>query len=156
MYQIAKWLSEDGWILRSGGAIGADYAFEQGCDSTVGEKEIFLPCKDYNDNKSQIFSPPQSAYNLIDDIWNDLNFRSSLVRALFARNCQLVLGSDLTSPSSIVICWTRDGRDTGGTGRAILIARRFNIPVVNLHDKWKHRFLTDKETFFNNLEYLSG
>ena len=36
-----------GWTLRSGGARGADEAFEQGCDEAKGFKEIFY-AKDTN------------------------------------------------------------------------------------------------------------
>lgn len=39
MYKIGKYLASKGYTLRSGGAIGADTAFENGCDSVKGEKE---------------------------------------------------------------------------------------------------------------------
>ena len=134
MTQIARWLAEESWVLRSGGAVGADIAFEQGCDLANGNKEIFLPQKAYNKHTSILYTPPKSAYDLIDTLWGDLLHRSQLVRSLFARNCQQILGADLNSPCNLVICWTRDGKDTGGTGKAIEIARKFNIPVTNLYN----------------------
>lgn len=42
MYRIAKFLAERNWILRSGGAVGADKAFENGCDNVNGKKEIYF------------------------------------------------------------------------------------------------------------------
>jgi hypothetical protein len=42
-----------------------------------------------------------------------------------------VLGHDLRSPSRFVVCWTADGRATGGTGQAIRIAEAYAVPVFN-------------------------
>ena len=33
---------------------------------------------------------------------------------------------------AFVICWTKDAKDIGGTGLAIRLARKQNIPVFNL------------------------
>ena len=52
MVGIGRYLADRSWILRSGGAVGADMAFESGCDEVHGRKEIFLPWKGYNSNKS--------------------------------------------------------------------------------------------------------
>ena len=62
------------------------------------------------------------------------------VKRLMARSCYQVLGQDLRTPSDFVVCWTQDGaeseaertRETGGTGQAIALASRWNIPVFNL------------------------
>lgn len=57
---------------------------------------------------------------------------------LMARNGYQVLGKDFNSPSDFLICYTEDGatketsRGTGGTGQAIRIAVKNNIPVWNL------------------------
>ena len=53
-------------------------------------------------------------------------------RALHARNAAVVRGPDLADPVTAVVCWTPDGRDSGGTGEAIRIARARRIPVWNL------------------------
>ena len=34
--------------------------------------------------------------------------------------------------SKFVICWTKNGKGTGGTGQAIRIAKGFGIPVFDL------------------------
>jgi len=48
MTKIAQRMSEKGFVLRSGGAKGADEAFENG----AGEKEIYLPWRGFRDNPS--------------------------------------------------------------------------------------------------------
>ena len=53
---------------------------------------------------------------------------------LMARNCYQVLGKDLETPSEFIICWTKDGQATGGTGQALRIAKKNNIPVFNLYN----------------------
>jgi predicted Rossmann fold nucleotide-binding protein DprA/Smf involved in DNA uptake len=55
MVKLGHYLAGRGWVLRSGGAEGADTAFEKGCDQVHGRKEIFLPWKGYNNNKSPFF-----------------------------------------------------------------------------------------------------
>ena len=50
MWKIGKHLADKGYTLRSGGARGADAAFENGCDSVMGSKEIFYA----NNNKGTL------------------------------------------------------------------------------------------------------
>lgn len=49
---VARHFAIKGWMLRSGGAKGADSAFESGCNSVGGSKQIFLPYKRFNGNTS--------------------------------------------------------------------------------------------------------
>ena len=53
--EILGWMQDIGWLLgkrgytlRSGGADGADSAFEKGCDQANGEKDIYIPWKNFN------------------------------------------------------------------------------------------------------------
>ena len=57
-------------------------------------------------------------------------------RKLQARNSHQILGCDLETPSSFIICWTKNGSGKGGTGQAIRIANYYNIPVLDA-GKWK-------------------
>jgi hypothetical protein len=132
MEMLAQQFASQGIILRSGAARGSDSAFERGCDHAHGPKQIFLPHLGFNSHSSTL-TPPQAAFDLIDSMWSDVKHRSSHVRQLFARNCQQILGPNLDDPSDLVICWTRDGKAIGGTGRAIQVANKFSIPVVNLY-----------------------
>ena len=51
---------EENWPCKTGcyecrGPSGADAAFEGGCDQAQGRKEIFLPWKNFNANRSPLF-----------------------------------------------------------------------------------------------------
>lgn len=130
MSVLAFLLAEKGLVLRSGGADGADSAFEQGCDKAGGEKEIFLPWKKFNNNMSPLFKPSSEirAYAAqFHPVWESL---SSGVQQLHARNCQQVLGAKLDDPSCFILCWTNPGK--GGTNQAIKVAMANNVPVINL------------------------
>lgn len=151
MIKIGFWMAEENWTLRSGGAKGADTAFETGCDKAKGQKEIFLPQKGYNGNDSQFYNIPEEAYNLANDKWN-LTKRNQLIRNLYARNCQQILGPNLDCSSTLVICWTKNGEAVGGTGKAIQIAGDFKIPVINLFNK-KELLIRERVYFF---EYLKN
>lgn len=133
-------LAKRGWVLRSGGADGADSAFEAGCDEAGGAKEIYLPWKGFNGNKSPLFLPPERAFKLAEECHPAWGKLSQGARKLQARNSQQVLGTSLDWPAQCIICWTPDGvksgehcsAATGGTGQAIRLASREGIRVWNL------------------------
>ena len=126
MTNIATWLREKGYVLRSGGAVGADTAFEQGCDDL---KEIYYAI-DANITAMAIAKKYHPAWERCSDI----------AKKLHARNAFQILGASLNDPVDFVICWTPDGcethedrtSETGGTGTAISIANATGIPVYNL------------------------
>lgn len=145
MITAAIQFSNQGWTLRSGGADGADSAFERG---HTGPKEIFLPFANFNRNTSPLTKPTETAFEIaamIHPVWHKL---SKVAKQLMARNVHQVLGQDLNTPSLCVVCWTPDGyngiqgsytQQTGGTGMAIELAARNLIPIFNLHHvKDKH------------------
>lgn len=137
MRRIAVSLRQRGWLLRSGGADGADTAFEQGAGIA---KEVYLPWKGFNNNPSPLFNPSAEAMTLAEGLHPGWHHLSLPTRKLMARNCHQILGQHLHCPASVVIAWTPDGcesyatrtRQTGGTGQAISLASLRNIPVVNL------------------------
>jgi hypothetical protein len=122
MTQIASWLAQRDMILRSGGAQGADLAFEKGCDLVGGSKQIFLP----------VTGVPREAFDIASKIHPNWNACDNYARMCHARNVQQVLGDDLHSPSQFVICWTQDGKATGGTRTAIMLAVKNNIRLYNI------------------------
>lgn len=124
---ISKFLDSNGWCLRSGGASGADSAFEE--NSNI--KEIYIPWKGFNNNTSDLFEISDEAFVLAKEIHPAWERLSSGGQKLHARNIHQVLGKDLTSPSDMVICWTDGGKDIGGTRTAIICARQNNIPIFN-------------------------
>lgn len=133
MKTIASQLALKQWILRSGGAQGADSAFESGCDSVSGEKQIFIPWNGFNGRYAGgSYIVPPVRQDLVE-LYHPHPYMSAGALKLQSRNSYQVLGHDLCSYSSFVICWTPDGKDSGGTGQAIRIARDYDIRVYNLH-----------------------
>ena len=57
--EVCSMLYKNNFVLRSGGAPGADLMFES---SFEGEKEIYLPWKGFNQNVSNLFSQPVEVY----------------------------------------------------------------------------------------------
>lgn len=139
MRDLAGRLAQRGYILRSGAADGADSAFEAGCDAVKGAKDIWLPWPGYQNRRDGSF-PTEAMFELaatLHPAWENLGRGP---RALHARNTGQVLGGELATPVSFVLCYTKDGceaeaertRNTGGTGTAIVLAARHGIPVFNL------------------------
>lgn len=130
MTRIARSLFKERYYLRSGGADRADQAFEAGA---FHYKEIYLPWLGFNGSKSQLL-PSKDAFTMAEKYhpaWHNCN---QSARKMHARNCHQVLGQDLNTPSEFVVCWTRDGKDSGGTGQALRIARAYDISIYNLAD----------------------
>lgn len=128
MTEISKFLASKGFILRSGGADGADAAFEAGAD----KKQIFLPWKGFNKNKSYFYTPTQECFDLAEKIHPAWDKCSLGAKKLHARNTQQVLGEKLNEPSLFIVCWTPKGEASGGTATAIRLAEQNHIPVFNL------------------------
>jgi len=127
---IANYLCNKNYILRSGGADGADLAFESGAND---KKEIFIPWKGFNNSKSELYNIPYEAFKIAEKfhpVWNKL---SEPVKLLHARNVLQILGKDLKTLSSFVICWTKNGGLAGGTAQALRIAKYYKLPIFNLY-----------------------
>jgi hypothetical protein len=139
MKEFAACMASSGWILRSGAADGADSAFESGVTNPA-QKEIFLPYPGFNGSRSTLVKIPEKCYEIAKTVHPAWERCSSFARKAHARNVLQVLGQDLESPSSFLVCWTADGaigeksagRDTGGTRTAIVLAERNGIPVINV------------------------
>jgi hypothetical protein len=149
MKELGYLLAKQDYILRSGGAPGADSAFEEGCILANGEKEIYLPWKGFNKNLSPLYDISEDAHQLAKKFhpaWNRLKVPAKL---LMARNGYQVLGKNLDTPVEFLVCYTSDGcdshksrtSDTGGTGQAISIANHFDIPIYNLQSEMDETIL---------------
>jgi hypothetical protein len=125
---IVEHLNQKGYILRSGGAEGADSFFEEFAD----KKEIYLPWRGFNGNQSLLFNPSTEAFLMAEEYHPNFKMLSYGVKKLMARNCHQVLGQDLKTPVDFIVCWTKNGNINGGTGQALRIAKKLNIPVYNL------------------------
>lgn len=149
MERLGERLREDAMILRSGHAPGADQAFERGAG---GAAQIFLPWASFEQDVAFSASRTHKGIVVHPSIYNEptkdafltaagyhpnWNGLSQGAQKLMARNVHQIIGPDLTRPTPVefVICWTIDGRASGGTGQAIRIAEDLHIPVYNLHDE---------------------
>ncbi len=141
MSDVAANLEDAGLILRSGGAAGADAAFFAGLENE-SNSQIFIPWQGF-----QGFSGTDEAVYCLDKMhpghqakamelaeqhhpaWQKL---TPGAKRLMSRNCMQVMGPDLETPSSFVLCWTPGGSGSGGTGQAIRLAKQNGIPVFDM------------------------
>jgi len=127
-------LDKKGFILRSGGAVGADSSFE----SAAINKEIYLPERNFNDNKSKLYNINTKAFIIAESIiahWDNLK---PYAKKLHSRNVHQIMGLELSKNSklsSMVICYTKNGLLKGGTATAIKLANKLDIKVYNLGDR---------------------
>lgn len=138
MENVAEILARKGHILRSGGARGADSAFEQAHRRIAGDERIEI-------FRSAHATPEALRLaSLYHPNWEAVKKKGPYVMGLMGRNMQILLGRDLNDPVDLVICWTPNGRITGGTGQALRLAEAKQIPVINIgkgkdyaNDEWK-------------------
>lgn len=154
MAYVAEALRIAGWILNSGGADGADTAFERGCGD-YSKMNIFLPWDFFNHRKFKMPYPIHPGGYRYGELYHPVWARLTQgIRKMMARNAMQVLGHNLTTPVRFVLCWTKDGitrheqrsQKSGGTGHAISIASTSGIPVINMNS-------TD---WLDHLEQVSG
>lgn len=144
MMGIALALGYEGYTLRSGGAEGADAAFEYGANLGYFPKQVFRPIGERSAPTDWISHYASSDWAAAAEIagqthpaWHRCN---QYARDLHTRNVFQVLGHDLNTPSEFLICWTPDGATTarectmrtGGTGMAIRIADQCDVHVYNM------------------------
>ncbi len=125
MTRASKKLAEEGWILRSGGAKGADKAFERGAiqkesfASKDAEPWAFEEAKQHMPTDREGF-----------EAW------TPHVRGLIARNMMQILGRGALEPVTFVLCWAPStiytDSSAGGTGWAIRCALAHKIRVHNM------------------------
>lgn len=146
MRRAGRILALKGYTLRSGGAPGADSAFEEGCDEVHGSKVIFLGWKGFNGKDSPWVNATPQAYAMAEQFHPGWAHLTRGPRSLMARNSHQIMGWDMQTPAGFVLCYTPDGclrnedrrtktktrPGTGGTGQAIGIASAHGIPVYNL------------------------
>lgn len=155
MSRIAREFEKRGARLRSGGAGGADLAFEAGY-SDPQCCEIFHPWRRFAPKvdgvavdvgavlgRKRPACGPGAAIVLEGDIlrraeaiaqrfhpaWSRC---SDFARKMHTRNVPQILGPKLDRPCDIVVCWTADGEASGGTGQALRMAKAYDALIVNL------------------------
>lgn len=134
MERIAYVLAQEGYVLRSGAAQGADSAFEAGAKRANGKREIFIPWRSFSKDPTHVVGVTKEAIDIAaryHPAWHRLSYG---VKKLMARNVMQVLGQDFNTPVDFIICWTKDGKASGGTGQALRIAADYNIPIYNMRN----------------------
>ena len=136
MTDLAYALASEDWVMRSGGADGADTAFLDGVEQWVDMSglrsrlfaEVYLPWDRFNQGKHNRRSPGVDWYHEATaeaveisarvwdgwgqrpKNWDDLTFPT---KALMSRNVHQVIGPACNCPSTMVVCWTPDGVNVG-------------------------------------------
>tara|TARA_R100001086_G_scaffold51144_1_gene22712 strand:- start:55 stop:561 length:507 start_codon:yes stop_codon:yes gene_type:complete len=124
--------------LRSGGADGADTAFEKGAGMN---KEIYLPWKGFNGHQSPYYNEffakeiQQKQIEYGRKYHPAFDRLGSGAKNMMRRNAHQILGVDSITPVEFVVCWTSNGKDKGGTGFAIRMAWDLGIPVYNVYNE---------------------
>ena len=144
MTAIGTELEMRGYRMRSGGAGGADTAFDHGVLDRAN-KDVILPWKGFSGIEDGVMLPKHleaqaeqlalkyhPAPDRLYENYGERNQRAKPALKLHTRNMPQVLGLDLESPAKMVIAYTPDGAASGGTGQAIRVAEDFGVPVLNL------------------------
>lgn len=136
MTTIGAWCREHDVYVYSGHAKGADYYFEQGATDHC---LAFLPWNGFEKElpilgKSMVINPTPQLIDITKQFHPNPSRLSYGGMKLMCRNVCQILGADLKSPVIAVVCYTSDGKNSGGTGQAIRIATAHSIPVLNLYN----------------------
>ena len=133
-----KLLAEKGYILRSGGAIGADSAFEAGCDSAEGNKQIWSTRNSHEWERHGWVIP------VVSQVCWEKPFLSMkpYMRDLIGRNTYQIYGDpdnfEDCVKSEFVLYWSEPkGKEncSGGTRYAIRMAIAAGVPCFNLYNE---------------------
>jgi hypothetical protein len=139
MTALAGRMEQEGWRLRSGGARGADAAFEAGVQDP-SKRAIYLPGSSFNQRQagsggyidSTQLPGWEQALATVEEYHPAPERLSPFARDLMARNAMQVMGPNMDRPADLVVAYTPGGEVVGGTGQALRMAGALGIPVRNL------------------------
>lgn len=147
MERMAYCLALKGLNLRTGGAPGADLAFEAGAARGRGFIEVFIPWPSFgkeSKNHKKYFMPFTNARTTVMaerlaksvvPHWDNLKQGA---RKLHSRNTFQVLGRTLNDPSDFCIGYAKvlkKDQYKGGTNTAFQLARKSGVQLINLAEK---------------------
>ena len=151
MTEVAKYLDQQGYTLRSGAAEGADTAFENGAT----KKEIFKPTDGVGQREIDVAHEihpnlqgvMDSSRRKAEAQGKNGERSAKFVEALMARNTNQIFGKNLDTPVDFVLAYDKSGwigegtrPMKGGTLQAIEMAARKGIPVINMaNDNWREQ-----------------
>lgn len=154
MVEIGRKMSDLGYIGRSGGAEGADSAFQEGAQlSGKSLFDVYLPWGKSGHDKNIIMLNPQKFQNyqqaveLASQVHPAWDRCSDAAKKLHSRNVYQILGNDLRTPSKVCILYA-EPRGTysvkGGTNTALQLALMHKVPSWNLYKKESREFICNK------------
>lgn len=145
MTRLGVYMAQRGLILRSGGADGADTAFEKGCDQVNPKlKQIFLPWNNFSGRSAKetgvivkiepvIELQASEIAREIHPAWDTALTQGA--KKLHTRNVYQVLGPNIKEPSMFLVGYAKldkNGEPKGGTRTAIKLAEKFGVRNYNL------------------------
>ena len=134
---MAAWLARRGWHLHSGGAAGADSAFAAGAPGRAPHRVPAL-ARISRLRRAGLPHPlarahahlPRHRRRPASHVATAARPPPGLCMPETPRSCWARTAD--TTPVHAVVAWTERGLISGGTGQGIRIARRYDIPVLNL------------------------
>lgn len=135
MVHVAKQMDEQGWIVRSGHAQGADQAWA--CGHAPENREIYLPWHSFNIvgelpagfQVSPVTPQLEAVARVAHRGWDNLRQGG---QKLMMRNVSIILGHNLDDPVQFVAYWSPQRKVQGGTGNAVHLASLYGIPSFNI------------------------
>lgn len=129
--KIAEFFAKKGWVLRTGGAEGVDNAALAGFRNIANSKvELYLPWQGYNDHRGILWT--QENWNEAakhHPKWDELK---GVVKQIHARNVSIIIGLDNETPSDLVVAYTKNGEEIGGTAMGIRVSKDRKIKMFNI------------------------
>lgn len=157
MEKFAYKAASKDYIVRSGGADGADTCAELGVkrylkDNNLGEHrqsdlmEIYLPWNNFNKRDSDeegyytLSNLPNKnlAYKLAEETHPAWDRCSNGAKSLHARNTMQILGDTLDKPSRFILCYGESEKKgnvipKGGTRTACKLGEKHGVEIFNLY-----------------------
>ena len=148
MTRLARMYESQGHLLRSGGAAGADQAFEAGVQDPR-HRSIYLPGQSFQGRRAGaggfVDATRLPTWSEADQLTNRYHpapgALKPFMRNLMGRNAMQVLGPSLGRPADRIIAWAPGGHEgdspppgfrEGGTGQALRMGRALGVPIINL------------------------
>jgi len=150
---ISLGLGKAGYTLRTGRYKGADRAFEDGCDSVKGLKEVYIPWQGFGGSISPLvlgkLETKELAYKFTNKYFEPFSEMLGFTRRKYVISIFEIMGVDLKSPIDFVLAWDDGGIYSGVCNLTIKIASLYKIPVFNAKD-----FETENEARIGLVKFL--
>lgn len=133
MKMIGEELAHQGYVLRTGGAKGADTAFMEGCDKAKGIKEVFYPSDLHVNNETlKIAKEIHGHWEYCENKQPKQGHKYSFPVQAHCRNMKIINGDQLNNPVEFTIAYQDINQVTGGTWQGIKYSQKLGIKVYNL------------------------